>query len=143
MTSDAVGMIARHLIHRKRLTSAEEQWLDLDGDGRITSRDLLLARTEMKPKLLPGVVPNRRVVGPGEILQCTFLGPGPSVRVKSILGKLSAEVRQENSRRTRVDVKLPADAPIGPSPVKIWFVATGFVPRFVTVVVSEGKHESL
>src|SRR5947207_210269 len=69
--------IASHLTGRRVLSTAEERRLDLDGDGRLTSRDLLIAASGRNVVALPVVLPETRRLRPGQSLVCTLFGPCP------------------------------------------------------------------
>ena len=141
MRSRPADAVLNHLIRRRRLSTAEEQWLDRDGDGRLTSRDLLLARLGAKPAMMPELVPRTRHLKPGESLKCLVLGrcPGALRATCRINGRslpLEVAVRREG-KRSWVEVELPADMPLDdrPESLVVWVMAPNTIPRALSITI--------
>jgi len=142
-TADA---ILDHLTRRKVLSPAEERWLDRDGDGRLTTRDLLIARAGRQLPLLPEIVPETRHVRPGETLKCTALGVCPP-KLSAVMnaGAKSIDLAISSRRfkkRTRIEIELPGTADLGKKEARltIWICAANVIPRAVSVTLG-GSHE--
>jgi hypothetical protein len=144
MTSRPADAIANHLARRHILTSAEQRRLDLDGDGRLTSRDLLIARSKNKPHALPQIVPEARRLRPGDPLICTMHGACPDDLRAVIMWNgetLSPALTVRRAkRRCALELTLPdlpdrADAADNPVALTVRFVAPGTIARDVSVSV--------
>jgi hypothetical protein len=137
------GPILDHLVGRRVLSTAEQNWLDLDGDGRITTRDLLLSRLEVKPTTLGAVVPETRIVRAGDTLRCQLLGECPeklraTVTLRGKKVELAVDVRREG-KQCRLAIDLPGTLLRGAHQrlLSILVVAPGVIPRSVLVTLTE------
>jgi hypothetical protein len=107
-----------HLTHRQRLSTTEERVLDRDGDGRVTSRDLYLARTDSRLTPMPEIVPTTRIVTRRDTQELDILGPTPKglvaqLRTPDGRQRLNVEITR-TKRRNRVAIRLPKDVEPGP-----------------------------
>lgn len=139
--------ILKHLTHRTYLTSAELQKLDLDGDGRVTARDFLLAnRGKPIPPHLPLIVPTATLAGQGEKLVCHIRGKAPKVLSASIRAghtgriALQSETQTADRGRSTLTILLPRKALLSeyPQVVQIWLTAAGYLPHGLSLTLCPG-----
>jgi hypothetical protein len=133
-------LLLAHLTRRERLTSAEERRLDLDGDGRITARDLYLARSEERLEKLGEIKTAESSVPAGRVMKCKLYGKCPSgLRAQLRDGgkprELEMETREENGRQL-LFIHMPDDVAGGKRVrASLWFTAPQHIPRCLKLVI--------
>lgn len=141
MKQDGGDHLVDHLVGRRVLTTIEQQWLDLDGDGRLTSRDLLLSRSRREMKALGAVVPERRTAHAGGTVRCRLLGGCPDdLRATVMVGGRKVElpvITRPDGKQCRLEIELPSTLLQGARQrtLSILVVARGVLPRSIVMTL--------